>query len=155
MKSTVLKIAASAIAISVGTSAFAQMDQQELKSLTCAKFMEMDAAGMRTLGLQLKGFPGTDIDVNGQMVDTSGDTQVVGSAGNADAVAPGAGDVTTLGETEPAPAGETEITDSSGTTDLNVPTAMGDMADDEVVPFILTACEGQPDTLVITALRTN
>jgi hypothetical protein len=32
---------------------------------------------------------------------------------------------------------------------------MGDMADDEVVPYILKTCEGQPDTLVVTALRNS
>lgn len=154
MKTTVLTFAASAIAMSVGTSAFAQMDQQDIIALTCSSFMEMDAEGMRTLGLQLKSFPGTDIDVNGQMTDTSGDTEVVDSAGNADAVAPGqTADVTVLGESDQS--GDTVVADGSGTTMLNVPTAMGDMKDDEVVPFILSACEGQPDTLVITALRTQ
>jgi hypothetical protein len=77
MKSTVLKIAASAIAISVGTSAFAQMDQQGLITLTCSSFMKQDATEMRTVGLQLKGFPGTNIDPTAEVTDTtSTDTKV-------------------------------------------------------------------------------
>ncbi len=150
MTHTFLKFAASALAISVGTSAFAQDAYSEINTLTCSEFMEMDATGQRTLGLQLKSFPGTDIDPG---ADTSATVTVDQSSAGTDVIPTADSGGTVVGETDPT----VEVQPNSGdaTEVLNVPTAMGDMADDEVVPFILTACEGQPDTLAITALRTN
>ncbi len=156
MTRTILKIAASALAISAASSAYAQSSNSEqvgLVSMTCAQFMDLDATGMRTSGLEFKSFSGTDIDPNGQMSDTSGDTVVVDSSGTTFEATPDTTGTTVLGTTEPM--GDTEIVDSSGTSDPATPNAMADMADDEVVPFILTACEGQPDTLVVTALQTE